>query len=76
MVIYVIYIYGYHIWSEVPLHAKEDDDMEVKGHPRPSKVSYLTIPYSFQALSEKLLIQIWDNQAINKDQSSNVAKCV
>ena len=50
-----VLIYGYYIWSDIPLIQGKDHDDLMKVIQRSSKVRKLIIPYGFQILSEEPL---------------------
>ena len=59
-------LYGYHIWSDVPLQVKNDDDLR-EGHPKIIK-GQMIMPYGFQTLSEVPMNQIGDNHVLSRGQ--------
>ena len=72
-------LYGYHIWSDIPLIQGKDHDDLHKGHPKDIKGQIVNHALWLQILSEEPLIQLGDNDVLNRGQmliELNVAKYI
>ena len=65
-------LYGYHVWSDIPLIQGKDHDDLHEGHP---KVRWLIMPYGFQILSDEPLNQNGDNYVLKRRQMLTMVKC-
>ena len=59
-------LHGHHIWPDVRLQVKNDNDL-YEGYPKIINWQ-LIMTYGFQTLSEVPMNQIWDNQVLNRGQ--------
>ena len=60
-------LYGHHIWSDVPLQVKNDNDLH-EGHPKIIKGQIVNRAIWLQTLSEVPMNQIGDNHVLNRGQ--------